>query len=231
MLYWPKLDDSANNIVAYVVSNGPVTMYRVARDLNLHFSHAYRKSKKLEDSGLLTSIRGPRSSLYDATVRGLLYAYVAKLASREIILKKLRVVLGLHLFSLEEVESFIKFFLTVANKEAPVGSLAPMVSYILDKCGSDYTRCMANLDERDRVLASRVMAYGIIKLIHNFFGDSLVVADEGYYAIVKLSTRQLLAVQCKLCGREKYCSLDPCPSLKDIIEVKLRDASRLVPAF
>lgn len=68
MLYWPKLDDSANNIVAYVVSNGPVTMYRVARYLNLHFSHAYRKSKKLEDSGLLTSIGGPRASLYDATV-------------------------------------------------------------------------------------------------------------------------------------------------------------------
>lgn len=231
MLYWPKLDDSAKNIVAYVVSNGPVTMYRVARDLNIHFSHAYRKARKLEQMGFLTSTGGPRASLYDASIKGLLYTYSTKMASLDITLSKLREALGLRMFSLEEVNAFIKFFLSLADRDAPVTSIATMVSYILDKCGSEYVGCMSVLDHRDRVLASRVVAYGIINMIHRFFGDAVVIADEGYFALVNLRNGSLMAVQCRLCGREKYCSLDPCPSLQRVIETRLRNVGKITLTF
>lgn len=181
-----KLDVSAEKIMAYVVSNGPVTMYRVARDLNIHFSHAYRKARKLEQMGLLTSIGGPRASLYDASIKGLLYAYSMEMASLHITLSKLREALGLKMFSLEEVNAFIKFFLSLADRDAPVTSMATMVSYILDKCGPEYVGCMSVLDHGDRVLASRVMAYGIINMIRRFFGDSVITADEGYFDLVNL---------------------------------------------
>ena len=161
-----RLDSYSESIISYVVINGPVTMYQVARDLNYHFSLTYRKAKKLEQLGFLKAERGPLSTLYDVTVYGLLYCFINDNAPKNVVIHKLKRLLGLETFSDEEVESFIKFFIKVTDHDLSMLNLSTMITYIVYKCGADYLRCMSTLDDKDRSLARQVMTYGITQTIY-----------------------------------------------------------------
>ncbi len=218
MLYCPQpeLEDNARLILCFVSVHGPVTMYRVARELSLHFSYAYRKASMLEHMGLLKKVSESRANLYDSTMRGLVYSYLIG-CSTEVVLYKIAKFLGLTNFSQLEVESFLKFYFSIADRDAPLSNLSVMVSYILERCGKTLCR-----DRPEMPLASRVIAYGLIQMVQRYFGNSIILVDRDYFAIV--NDKEVLAAHCRLCGRDKYCTYVTCDTLRSVIEIRLRNS-------
>lgn len=222
MILFPKLDDISRNILCYVATNGPVTMYRVARDLHLHFSHVYRKAHKLESAEMIRRTETNRAAMYEASLSGYLYCY--KLGhSRELMLARIRHHLGLNGFDTAEVESFLKIYLSMADRGAPISDLATMVVYLFEKCRGDFERCVAG-DEWAR--ASRIVAYGLIHLIRKLVGDSAIVSDRDFFVVINPKRRFAVAF-CKLCGGDRYCFIDGCEQLRQRIEKKLREGLKV----
>ncbi|ABP50796.1 MAG: hypothetical protein QW677_09040 [Pyrobaculum sp.] len=221
MLNLPSLDHSAHEILSYIAIKGPVTMYRVARDLSYHFSHTYRKAYKLEKLGLIKKVDNGRAALYEATLGGYVYCYLAGIEPRKVVVSKISKMLGLDHFSVEEVESFLKLYISAADHYAPLGGFVTMVSYLLERCGWEVERC-AKLGEKELILATRVISYGIISLIRRFYAQSLIITGRDYFVVYDVEKMRLLAAHCRLCGRDKYCSLDPCPTLRNEVEPRLK---------
>ncbi|MEM0464894.1 MAG: hypothetical protein QXE89_12590, partial [Pyrobaculum sp.] len=95
------------------------------------------------------------------------------------------------------------------------------VSYLLERCGWEVERC-AKLGEKELILATRVISYGIISLIRRFYAQSLIITGRDYFVVYDVEKMRLLAAHCRLCGRDKYCSLDPCPTLRNEVEPRLK---------
>lgn len=221
MPMFPSLDHNEKLILGYIALKGPITMYRVARDLSYHFSHTYRKAAKLEKLGLIR--KGPlgRAAQYEATIYGYMYCYANGIEPKEVLLAKISKLLGLSHFTLEEVEGFLKFYLSIADNHAPVNGFLTMTSYILEKCNWDPMSCL-NGGSKEQVLTSRVISYGIVSLIKRIYNHNVIVADDDYFVVFDTEKWRIVAAHCKLCGRDKYCSLDPCPTLTKKVELKLK---------
>ncbi|MFN3805523.1 MAG: hypothetical protein ACK4SY_10750, partial [Pyrobaculum sp.] len=188
-------------------------MYRVARELSLHFSHVYRKAQRLESLGFLERVVDSRRVLYGVTTYGLLYSYLDGCGG-EVAVAKIGKRLGLEGFLLEEIEAFLKFYLSIADRDAPISGVLTMTSYILERCGEGL--CM---EKPEAALASRVVAFGIIQMVKKWFGNTIIITDDRYFTIIDKKGK-IVATQCKLCEREKYCTT-PCPTLTQTIEPKI----------
>jgi len=219
-----KVDETARAMVSFVAVNEPVTMYRVARGLNMHFSHVYRKVNKLVAQRLLEPASAGRSTVYYATVRGLLIPLIYGTAPKSLILAKIKRRLRLETFSDEEVEAFLKFYGRVAAGDAPLEGLELVGAYLATRCGNRLENCFSQMERGDAVLASRVAAYAVISLVRKIFDEALIVRDEEYTAVLfrEDGGYKLFAAHCKMCGRDKYCSLDPCPTLMEKILGRIR---------
>ncbi|MEL9990008.1 MAG: hypothetical protein QXP98_03400 [Thermoproteus sp.] len=222
MYIFPKIDESTQLILSYVAIKGPVTMYRVARDLSLHFSHTYRRAKRLERLGLIYRISTNNISLYEATLAGYIYCYTHGVEPKDVILSKVGRLLGLGGFAVEDIEGFLKFYLALSGGAPPPAGLATMVAYILERCGGDYVDCLKGFDRATAVSASRIMAYGVIEITRRLFKVGHVVADRDYLAIVDVKRGRIVAAHCRICGFDRYCGLDPCPTLVQRVEHKLK---------
>ncbi|MFN7105219.1 MAG: hypothetical protein ACK4M3_01320 [Pyrobaculum sp.] len=194
-------------------------MYRVARELSLHFSHVYRKAQQLESFGFVERFVDSRRVLYSATTYGLLYSYLDGCGG-DVVVAKISKKLGLEGFTTGEVEAFLKFYLSIADRGAPISSVLTMTSYILERCGERL--CMEN---PEATLASRVVAFGIVQMVKKWFGNTIIITDDKYFTIIDKKGK-IVATQCKICEREKYCTT-PCPTLTQTIEPKIKMLQRL----
>ena len=219
MIIFPKLDEVSRNILCYVAAHGPVTMYRVARDLNLHFSHVYRKAHRLEVMDMLRRISNGRAAMYEASLWGYIYCYKFSKGG-DLILAKIKNLLGLTSFEIYEVESFLKLYLAVADVDAPLSDLPTMVAYLYGKCHGDLKKCGSEALGDYWEPASRIVAYGFIQLLKKLLGDSVVVADRDFFVVVNPQRRFAIA-SCRLCGVDRYCFLNGCDKLRQRLEVRL----------
>jgi len=221
-----NVDETTKAMVSFVAVNEPVTMYRVARGLNMHFSHVYRKVNKLVAQRLLEPASAGRSTVYYATTRGLLIPLIYGTAPKSLILAKIKRRLKLESFSDEEVEAFLRFYGRIATGDVPLEGLELMGAYLATRCGNRLENCFSQMERGVAVLASRVAAYAVISLVRKIFDEVLVVRDENYTAVLfkKDGGYRFFAAHCKMCGQDRYCSLDLCPKLMEKIfeKIKLR---------
>ena len=119
-------DAMMKDILGYIVSKGPATAYRVARDMNVHFAQVYRKIERLEKFKLVRRMDGRRGNVFEATVRGLVACYYYRCADRRIVAARLA--RGVNRSSLER---FLNAYIEYAGECAPVDSLPLMVFHAL----------------------------------------------------------------------------------------------------
>lgn len=219
-----NVDETTKAMVSFVAVHEPVTMYRVARGLNMHFSHVYRKVNKLVAQRLLEPVSAGRSTVYYATVRGLLIPLIYGTAPKSFILAKIKRRLRLDSFSDEEVEAFLRFYGRIAAGDAPLEGLELVGAYLATRCGNKFENCFSQMEREEAVLASRVAAYAVISLVRKIFDETLIVRDKDYTAVLfkENGEYRLFAVHCKMCGRDRYCNLDPCLTLMEKIWGRIR---------
>jgi len=82
-------DQLLSEVLRYIILRGPATAYRIARDLNLHFTQAYRKASRLERFGMARRAANHRGSMFEATERGIVTCYYFGCANWEVLIDKL----------------------------------------------------------------------------------------------------------------------------------------------
>jgi len=82
-------DQLLSEVLRYIILKRPATAYRIARDLNLHFTQAYRKAARLERFGMARRAANHRGSMFEAAERGIVMCYYFGCANWEILINKL----------------------------------------------------------------------------------------------------------------------------------------------
>jgi len=121
-------DPVLSEILRYLIFRGPSTAYRIARDLNLHFTQAYRKASRLEHFGLVRRINNHRGDMFEVTERGLILCYYYGCLNWETILDKLAARQKLPRLV---IRTFLDEYLTYFKEEALIDDLLVMAFYAI----------------------------------------------------------------------------------------------------
>ncbi|WP_243665921.1 hypothetical protein [Vulcanisaeta sp. JCM 16159] len=90
-----EYDNVVNDILAYVIMRGPITLYRISRETPYSISSIYKKAKYMVKNNLIIAkevddkLNGRH--MYEATVKGLLTCLAYKCLDDDAILNRLKV--------------------------------------------------------------------------------------------------------------------------------------------
>jgi len=119
-------DPLLSEILRYIILRGPVTAYRIARDMNLHFTQAYRKVSRLEHFDMVRRVANGRGDMFEATERGIVMCYYFGCASWEILIDKLA---ARHRLPRTALRAFLDEYLDHFKNDAVVDDIPVMVFY------------------------------------------------------------------------------------------------------
>ena len=165
-------------LLSYFISNGPATIYRAAIDLSLYFSHAYKKVVKLVDEGLLVGERIGRSTLYDATLKGVIVCLAHQCADEELAYRKLAARLGIDLSDREKIDALFELYSLVYSSDAPLSDIFSIISYIVRRCGHMLSRCEKLVDKDSINEVRELVRHTLARLVELYFGNTKDVCDN-----------------------------------------------------
>jgi predicted transcriptional regulator len=119
-------DQLLSEVLRYIILKGPATAYRIARDLNLHFTQAYRKAARLEHFGMARRAANCRGSTFEATERGIVMCYYFGCAHWEILIDKLA---ARHRLPGPVLRAFLDAYLDHFKNDAVVDDIPVMAFY------------------------------------------------------------------------------------------------------
>ncbi|MDT7874464.1 MAG: ArsR family transcriptional regulator [Pyrobaculum sp.] len=119
-------DQLLSEVLRYIILKGPATAYRIARDLNLHFTQAYRKAARLERFGMARRAANHRGSMFEATERGIVMCYYFGCDNWEILINKLA---ARHRLPGPVLRAFLDTYLDHFKNDAVVEDIPVMAFY------------------------------------------------------------------------------------------------------
>ena len=119
-------DQLLSEVLRYIILRGPATAYRIARDLNLHFTQAYRKAARLERLGMARRTANHRGSMFEATERGVVMCYYFGCANWELLIDKLA---ARHRVPGPVLRAFLNAYLDYFKNDAVVDDIPVMAFY------------------------------------------------------------------------------------------------------
>ncbi|MFP3211653.1 MAG: ArsR family transcriptional regulator [Thermoproteus sp.] len=119
-------DQLLSEVLRYIILRGPATAYRIARDLNLHFTQAYRKASRLERFGMARRAANHRGSMFEATERGIVTCYYFGCANWEVLIDKLA---ARHKLPKPALRAFLDAYLDHFKNDALVDDVPIMAFY------------------------------------------------------------------------------------------------------
>jgi len=119
-------DQSLPEVLRYIILRGPATAYRIARDLSLHFTQAYRKAARLERFGMARRVANHRGSMFEATERGVVMCYYFGCINWELLIDKL---VAQHRLPGPVLRAFLDAYLDYFKNDAVVDDIPVMAFY------------------------------------------------------------------------------------------------------
>jgi len=119
-------DQLLSEVLRYIILKGPATAYRIARDLNLHFTQAYRKAARLESLGMTRRTANHRGSMFEATERGIVMCYYFGCVNRELLIDMLA---ARHRLPRPVLRAFLDAYLDHFKNDAVVDDVPVMAFY------------------------------------------------------------------------------------------------------
>jgi len=115
-----------SEVLRYIILRGPATAYRIARDLNMHFTQAYRKAARLESLGMAKRVANHRGSMFEATERGVVMCYYFGCANWELLIDKLA---ARHKLPGPVLKAFLDSYLDYFKNDAVMDDIPVMAFY------------------------------------------------------------------------------------------------------
>ena len=119
-------DQLLSEVLRYIILRGPATAYRIARDLNMHFTQAYRKAARLESLGMAKRVANHRGSMFEATERGVVMCYYFGCANWELLIDKLA---ARHKLPGPVLKAFLDSYLDYFKNDAVMDDIPVMAFY------------------------------------------------------------------------------------------------------
>lgn len=229
-----RIDDFERKILSYIVLKEPITLYRVAVDLDLNFSTVYKKAYTLSDYGLIREVKlKSHGSHYESTVKGLISCLINDCGlDMNLILSKIRGKWGLTMLGNDSVLAFLFVVVRLFSIEDIINlSLLNkpnvLALMIYDYCGSDLRRCLLShgIDGAIASKAGEVFAYYLVKFFSSVVGSSgHFIKGERFYAVLD-SKGYIIAALCNLCDLNRYCTGEvACPRLYEAVKTYRRQS-------
>lgn len=173
-----RVDQTSTMLLSYFISNGPATIYRAAIDLSLYFSHAYKKVVKLVNEGLLVGEKMGRSTLYDATLKGIIICLAYQCVDEELAYRKLAVRLGIDLSDREKIDALFELYSLVYSSDAPLSDIFSIISYLVKRCGYMLSKCEKLMDRDGIDEVRELVRHTLARLVKLYFGNTKDMCDN-----------------------------------------------------
>lgn len=226
-----KQDDVALNILMYIISNEPVSVYRVAKTVPYNFSLTYKKANRLLREGLIRPIPAVDSKdrrcrrLFESTVKGLLTGWNLGYMDDRELLESLMKKWGIGSEGLSKLEYvFNSLPRIVSEKDTAIlqdlPALAAAVADSADARPAPKRPRPGDVDADGEKYASRyVLAHALKRVCR---GSIVVFASAGYTISYEPEMGRTFIYDCTLCDRD--CSMTEvsprspkCKALNDLL--------------
>lgn len=214
VIFSAKYDDVALNILAYVINNEPVSIYRVAKTVPYTFSLTYKKANRLIHEGLVRP--GPASEIKDrrcrrlveSTVKGLLTSWNLGYMDDRELLESLGRKWGVDADHFPKLDRFFRLLPAVASEKdtAVFQDLWVLAAAVAAYEGSRPAReDVRRSDEglQDGGCASRYVLAQALKKVCK--GNTVVFASEDYAISYEPEWGRTYIYSCALC--DKGCAM------------------------
>ena len=225
-LYKSKyIGDYEKKILSYIITKEPITLYRVAVDLGLSFSTAYKKAYILSDNKLIREIKLKNNGAhYESTVKGLLSCliYDCNLDINSI-LNKVRLKWGVSSLKNENILAFLYTVAKLFPNENVINLLdlpSILALMIYGYCGFDINRCLISngIDGPIVMKAGEVLVHYLLGFFESITGTSGHFIKGDRFSVILDSRGYIVAASCSLCGQGRYCIGEfACSKLYDAI--------------
>lgn len=204
------IDDTIKELLAYIIYNEPITLYKISKNTKFAISTVYKKAKRMVQYGLIKplSIYGTSNErcTYVSTVKGLLTCLTLNcIDDRNIIINKLCQKWRLRNYCCQRIVSIVRVLPMLMSIDNGVmrmidDSKAIMVSILEHK---DQLKLLINDHELFNDVINTAMHYLISRLIIDggiITKSSILIGNEKF--VVNLSLDGTAYVYtCRLCGK------------------------------
>lgn len=204
-------------MLAYFITKGPATLYRLSRDTPYSISTVYKKAKRMVKDCLIKAIdsNGDRS-IYDVTVKGLLVCLAHGCVDDELVLIKLRSKWGLKGYDVDKLIALLSFipYVVKYGNEGILDNVESLM-IILSGITSSMVSIGKSVDEHVMINAKDASIYFIISnIIMNGLSQNTkpdIIIGNNFYLVGYCKRENAYYVyMCRLCT--KNCLLTHVPS-------------------
>ena len=233
-----EYDNVLNDILAYIIMRGPVTLYRVSRETPYSISSIYKKAKYMVKNNLIlareSNARLNGKHVYEVTVKGLLTCLAYRCLDDEVVLSKLKVKWNLRNYDNHRLISILAILPYVVKGESLriVENIDTLMITTLSALINDSTMGSKLIDETTVTNVKNVSIYYLVNsIISNtssakkpdiILGNNLFLV--GYYR----DSKMLYIYLCRLCEKNCVLTYSSCDNHCRLINELSRDISNLV---
>ena len=233
-----EYDNVINDMLAYIIMKGPVTLYRVSRETPYSISSIYKKAKYMVKNNLIlareSNDRSNGKHVYEVTVKGLLTCLAYRCLDDDIVLSKLKAKWNLRNYDNRRLISILTILPYVVKGESLriIENIDTLMITTLSTLVNGLTIGNKIIDETTVTNVKNISIYYLINsIISNtssikrpdiILGNNLFLV--GYYR----DSKMLYIYICRLCEKNCVLTYSSCDNHCQLINELSRDISNLV---
>lgn len=206
-----EYDNVVNDILAYIITRGPVTLYRVSRETPYSISSIYKKARYMVKNNLLSPRELNGKHMYEITVKGLITCLAYKCLDDEVVLSKLRVRWNLRNYDMHGLVSILTVLSYIARNEnlGVLENIDALMITALSTLINNPTMISKFIDERTITNVKNSLIHYLINNVINGMPNNkkpdIILGNNSFLVGYHKNTRSFYVYMCTLC--EKNCVL------------------------
>jgi hypothetical protein len=220
-----EYDETMNDILAYIITRGPTTLYKVSRDTPHSISSIYKKAKKMVKDYLIRVVgNGNRSdsAVYEVTIKGLLLCLAHNCVDDDLVLSRLRYKWGLRNYNVDNLIPLLMLIPHVVKDddlrvlESIDALMIMMLSILMNNQqigGKDVDKDIIMNKGIITSVRSTSIYYIVNDIIMNNLSQTrkpdIVVGNNSYLVGYRRLDNTLYVYMCRLCAKSCLMTLIP----------------------
>ena len=212
-----EYDKTINDILAYIITRGPTTLYKITRDTPHSISSIYKKAKRMVKDYLIRVVdNGNRSNgaVYEVTIKGLLLCLAYNCVDDDLVLNKLRYKWRLRNYN---VDNLIQLLMLIPHviKDSDLRVLENIDALMIMMLSVLMNNQHVGGKNLNRDVITSVRSISIYYIVNDIIMNNLsqtrkpdiVIGNDSYLVGYRRLDNTLYVYMCRLCA--KNCLITP----------------------
>ena len=233
-----EYDNVLNDMLAYIIMRGPVTLYRVSRETPYSISSIYKKAKYMVKNNLVLAKelndRLNGKHVYEVTVKGLLTCLAYRCLDDNIVLNKLKAKWNLRNYDNHKLISILTIIPYVVKGEGLriIENIDALMITTLSALVNGLSIGNKLIDEATVTNVKDASIYYLINSIINNTSSikrpDIILGNSSFLVGYYRGSRMLYIYLCRLCEKSCVLTYSSCDSHCRLINELSKDISNLV---